>query len=295
LSQIAAISEPEFVRPPWRAISWRVPVTVALVGWLYCSILVYLVLQWGADSNFSHGFLVPVFSIFVLWRNRFHLQSIPVRPFSWGLLAVAFSLVVLVVGVLGAELFLARFSLLLVIAGLVVTFFGIDYLRAILFPLSCLFLMIPIPAIVFNEIAFPLQILSSQIASSILPWFGVPVLREGNIINLAPMSLEIAEACSGIRSLLSLITLAVIYGYLSTKTKWVRVALVLAAVPIAVLANSLRIVTTGLFVQYWNPSKAEGFFHGFSGWLVFLISVAMLCIVQQVLTRVSRRRTHVQC
>lgn len=276
--------------PQWQAISWRVPVMVALLAWLYSSILFHLALQWRNDSNFSHGFLVPVFSLFVLWRNRLHLQNIPPKPSSWGVLVVAFSLLILVIGVLGAELFLARSSLLIVIAGFVLTFLGVDHLRAILFPLSCLLLMIPIPAIVSNEITFPLQILSSQIASAMLPWFGVPVLREGNIINLAQMSLEIAEACSGIRSLLSLITLAVIYGYLSTRLKSVRVALVLAAVPIAVLANSFRIVVTGLLVQYWNPRKAEGFFHGFSGWLVFLTSVAMLALVQQILTKLWYRK-----
>jgi exosortase len=293
-SQLAVIGKRTLARPQWRALSWKVPVTIALLAWLYSSILFHLALQWRNDSNFSHGFLVPAFALFVLWRNKLHLQSIPVKPSSWGLLVVAFSLLVLVIGVLGAELFLARISLLFVIAGLVLTFLGVDHLRATLFALSCLLLMIPIPAIVFNEITFPLQILSSQIASAMLPWFGVPVLCEGNIINLAAMSLEISEACSGIRSLLSLITLAVIYGYMVSSLKWVRIALVAAAVPIAVLANSFRIVVTGLLVQYWNPRKAEGVFHAFSGWLVFLVSVAMLFLVQQILTRPRYRRTHVQ-
>jgi exosortase len=290
LSQLAPISGKASARPHLRFMSWRAPITIALLGWLYGSILVRLVLQWRYDPNFSYAFLVPAFTVFVLWRNKTELHGTPVQPSTWGLLIVALSLVVLVVGVLGAELFLSRISFVLVIAGIVVTFFGTHYLRVIAFPLSCLFLMIPIPTLVFNQIAFPLQILSSQIASTILPWLGVPVLREGNIINLAAMTLEIAEACSGIRSLLSLITLVVVYGYLASSLKWVRIALVIAAIPIAVLSNSLRIVVTGLLVQYWNPNKAEGFFHSFSGWLVFLISVAMLFLLHQVLMSLSSWR-----
>jgi exosortase len=188
---------------------------------------------------------------------------------------------VLVVGVLGAELFLSRISLLLLIAGLIVFFLGWNYFRALLFPWTFLVLMIPIPAIVFNQITFPLQILASKIAAGVLPAFGVPVLREGNVINLPAMALEVAEACSGIRSLLSLITLAIIYGYMLENRKSVRVILALAAIPIAVAANSLRIVGTGLLVQYWDPDKAEGFFHAFSGWLIFVVSLSLLFLLHQ--------------
>jgi exosortase len=254
------------------------------MGWLYSSIFFHLVRQWIDDPNFSHGFLVPVFSIFVLWRDRSRLLSLPRKPSWWGLLIVALSLIVLVVGVLGAELFLARVSFVLLLAGLVVVFLGTKHLGAALFPLSFLLLMIPIPAIVFNQITFPLQILASKVAAAVLPWLGVPVLREGNIINLPTMSLEVAEACSGIRSLLSLITLAVVYGFLASNIKWLRIGLALAAIPTAIIANSIRIVVTGVLGQYWSPDKAEGFFHLFSGWLVFLVSILMLCVLQRVLS-----------
>ncbi len=269
----------------WRAVWWETLILILLVGWLYSSILFHLVLQWREDPNFSHGFLVPAFSLFVIWRGRAHLFSLTQKPCLWGLLVEALSLCLLVLGILGAELFLARISLLFLIAGLVVAFLGTNYLRALLFPLSFLFLMVPIPAIVFNQITFPLQILTSKVAAVTLPWLGVPVLREGNIINLPVMSLEVADACSGIRSLLSLITLAVIYGYFVSNKKWMRALLVLSAVPIAIVANSLRIVVTGLLVQYWSPDKAEGFFHIFSGWLMFLSSIAMLCLFYEALAR----------
>jgi exosortase len=273
------------------SVWWQPFALILLLGWLYHSILFRLAIQWCEDANFTHGFLVPPFALFIFWRQRLRFDGLPARPSSWGLLMVAFSLGVLIVGVLGAELFLARVSLLLVIAGLIVLFFGARRLRSMLFPLLFLILMIPIPAIVFDQITSPLQVFASQLAAGVLPWLGVPVLREGNIINLPSMSLEVAEACSGIRSLLSLITLAVIYGYSIRAAKWERVVLVLAAVPIAIVANGLRIVVTGLLVQYWSPEEAEGFFHNFAGWLVFLTSLAMLFSLQQAFAwRTSERR-----
>ena len=136
--------------------------------------------------------------------------------------------------------------------------------------------MIPIPNIVFNQITFPLQLLASKVAAEVLPLLGVPILREGNVINLPAMALEVAEACSGIRSLMSLVTLAIIYGYLTEKRILMRIALAVASVPIAVAANSVRIIGTGLLVQYWDPDKAEGFFHASWGWIIFVISLTLL-------------------
>jgi exosortase len=266
-------------RYPW----WQAAVLVFLIGWLYSSILYHLVGQWWQDPNFSHGFFVPLFSAFVLWQDRSRLASLPVVPSSWGLLIVLGALFVLILGVLGAELFLSRVSLLLLIAGLVIFFLGWNYFRAVLFPWAFLILMIPIPAIIFNQITFPLQLLASKIAAGVLPLLGVPVLREGNVISLPAMVLEVAEACSGIRSLLSLTTLAIIYGYLMEPRNSIRVALAIASLPIAVAANSFRIVGTGLLIQYWDPEKAEGFFHLFSGWLIFVISLLMLFLFHRLM------------
>jgi exosortase len=159
-----------------------------------------------------------------------------------------------------------------------------------MFPLLFLILMIPIPAIVFSQITFPLQILASKLAGGTLPFCGVPVLREGNVINLPAMPLEVAEACSGIRSLMSLATLAIIYAYLLEKRTGVRILLAAASLPIAVAANALRIVGTGLIVQYWDPDKAEGFFHAFSGLLIFLVSLLMLVALHPALRLLPRNR-----
>jgi exosortase len=250
---------------------------------LYFPTLTHLVAQWWGDPNFSHGFFVPFFSAFVIWQERPSLSRLSPQPSWWGLLFLGLGLCVLIIGQMGAELFLSRISMLMVLAGLIVLFLGWSFFRALLFPWAFLLLMIPIPAIIFNQLTFPLQKLASVVASTTLPWMGVPVLREGNVIVLPAMALEVAEACSGIRSLMSLATLAVIYGYLMERRVTVRVILTLASVPIAVAANSLRIVGTGLLVQYWDPERAQGFFHEFSGWLIFVVSLVMLYLLHRVI------------
>ncbi|HKS73512.1 MAG TPA: exosortase [Terriglobales bacterium] len=281
IAQVAPLSRP--LPQPGNRYGWQGVILALLVGWLYFPILSRLVEQWWRDPNFSHGFFVPAFSLYVLWQDHERLLALPRRPSFWGLPIMALALIVLMVGTLGAELFLSRVSFLLVIAGLTVFFLGWRFFRAVLFPWAFLALMIPIPAIVFNQITFPLQILASKVAAETLPLLGVPVLREGNVINLPAMPLEVAQACSGIRSLLSLGTLAIIYGFLMESRNGVRTALALASIPIAVVANSLRIVGTGLLVQYWDPDKAEGFFHAFSGWLIFLVSLALLFLLHRLL------------
>ena len=262
---------------------WQPGVIAALLLWIYLPTLRHLISQWWNDPNFSHGFFVPLFAAFVVWQERSRLANLAVKPSSWGLLFLAFGLCVLIIGQMGAELFLSRLSMLIVLGSLIVLFLGWNFLRALLFPWAFLVLMIPIPAIVFNQLTFPLQLLASKVASTTLPWMGVPVLREGNVIVLPAMALEVAEACSGIRSLMSLATLAVIYGYLMERRAAVRTVLAIASIPIAVAANSLRIVGTGLLVQYWDPDKAQGFFHEFSGWLIFVVSLLLLYLLHRTI------------
>jgi exosortase len=288
LAQAVSLSKDEFA--PWwkKPVAWRTVVLLALTGWLYAPILIRLVAQWWSDPNFSHGFFVPVFAAYVLWQDRNRLRAIKPMPSNWGLPLILLSLLTLILGVFGAELFLSRTSLLLLSAGIVIFLRGWITLRAVLFPLIFLVLMIPIPAIVFSQITFPLQILASRLSAWLLPFLGVPVFREGNVINLPAMPLEVAEACSGIRSLLSLTTLAIMYGYLLEKRIGIRVLLGLASIPIAVAANGLRIVGTGLLVQYWDPDKAEGFFHAFSGWLIFVVSLLMLFVFHRFVGKVGR-------
>ncbi len=270
----------------WNGLArWQGIALLSLTAWLYASILTRLVLQWvgpARDPNFEHGIFVPLFALFVLWQDRKRLQTIASAP-SWsGLPLVLLGLCMLVLGVLGAELFFSRVSLLILLAGLIIHFRGWTFFRAVLFPWAFLILMIPIPNLIISRITFPLQLLASKLASGSLELVGVPVLLQGNVIYIPAMPLEVAQACSGIRSLLTLVTLAIIYGYLMETRIWVRVVLAFAAVPIAVAANSFRIFGTGLIVQYWDPDKAEGFYHAFGGWVIFVVALIMLFAVHRL-------------
>lgn len=269
---------------------WPLALLLLPIVWLFAAILARLASDWWNDPNFSHGFFVPLFSAYVIWRSRQRLATLPVAPSWFGLVVISGSMATVIVGVLGAELFLSRSAFVFLLAGMVIYFLGWRWFRELLFPLAFLLLMIPIPAILFNQVAFPLQLLASQIASVLLGLFGVPVLREGNMIHLPHMALEVVEACSGIRSLVSLVTLAIIYGYFMDRGFVRRALLALGAIPIAVLANALRVMGTGLLGHFWDPEKAEGFFHTFSGLVIFSISLALLFSLHGVIRFFGVRR-----
>ena len=263
--------------------AWGSVLIFALMAAVYYRVLAKLVTDWWQIPDFSHGFLVPIFAAYLVWTKRKTLLDTRVAPTWSGIVFVVAGLVVLVLGVYGAELFLSRVSLVVLLAGLVLCFGGWELLKELRFVLLVLLLAIPIPSILFNEITLPLQILASKLASALLPFFGVPVLREGNVLELPAMKLEVAEACSGIRSLMSLFTLSVFYGYFMEKSNLRRAILALTSIPIAIAANAVRILGTGLFVQYWDPEKALGFFHEFSGWVMFLVSLGCLFIVHRIM------------
>ncbi|HWZ74961.1 MAG TPA: exosortase A [Candidatus Sulfotelmatobacter sp.] len=269
----------------------RAAVLAILIALLYHKILVALVQQWLQDPNYSHGFFVPLFCGWILWKKRKNLKQVPVNQNWAGFVVILGALAILILGVLGAENFLSRTSFIFLLAGLIIYFRGWKLFRAVLFPWGVLFLMIPLPAIIFNEIALPLQFEASALASNMLSLVGIPVLREGNIIHLPSITLDVVEACSGLRSLVSLITLTVIYGYLFEARQWRRALLILSAVPIAVMANGLRIMGSGVLGEYWSPDKAEGFFHLFSGLLVFLVSIVLLLVVHGIVSRFGRFHT----
>ncbi len=269
---------------------WAAALLLALLASLYLRVGIKLVEDWYVIPDFAHGFLIPFFCAYVIWEKRKAIRETPLQP-SWaGTGLVLLALLTYITGIYGAELFLARLSWIILMFGLVWTFAGWRMVRVLQFPLLCLLLALPFPAVIFNQITFPLQLLASRAASAILPLMNVPVLREGNVIELPMMKLEVAEACSGIRSLMSLFTVAVIYGYLLEPSTWRRTLLALASIPIAVVANALRIVGTGLCVQFWDPEKAMGFFHEFSGWLMFLFSLSLVYLLQRSMLLMARRR-----
>jgi exosortase A len=243
---------------------------------LYWPVITKLVHDWGLNENYSHGYLIPPLAAYLAWERREQLRSTPASGSWLGLVVISGSLTVLLIGVLGAELFLSRIAMLGTVAGAVLFILGRRHLNLLAFPLGVLLLMIPIPAILFNQIVFPLQLIASQAGEAAVAAAGIPVLREGNIIILANTTLEVAEACSGIRSLVSLLTLAIVFGYFTDPRAGVRVAIALSAIPVAIVANALRVAGTGIAAHYYGSAAAEGFFHSFSGWIVFIAAFIML-------------------
>ncbi len=261
---------------------WQAGILCLLTGWLYAPIAWPLVRQCWQDPNYTYGLFVPAFSLLLLWEERKRLAELPLRPAWVGLGIILLALFALVAGVASSEFFLPRASLLLLIVGMIVFLAGWKHLAAVAFPLGFLVLMLPSETIA-SELTFPLQILSSKLATLLLLGVGVPAAREGNIILLHAARLGVTEACSGIRFLFSLVALSVIYGYLTESRTSLRVALAVAAAPISVLANALRIAATGFVVQHWGVNRAEGTLHLFSGWLVFVAALAMIFALHRLL------------
>jgi len=254
------------------------------VVWLFFGVLSSLVRQWASDDNYSHGFFVLPLAAFFVWERRSQLIAARPRPTVLGLAIIALSLCVFLAGRLGAELFLTRVSLIGTLTGIVLFVWGREHFRILRFPLAFLVLMVPLPAIVFNQIALPLQIFASSVGETAIRIAGVPVLREGNVLQLPTTTLEVVEACSGIRSLVSLITVAIVLGYFAERRTAPRIVLALAAVPIAILANAARVAGTGLASHWIGPWAARGFFHSFSGWLMFVAAFLALVAVQRILS-----------
>jgi exosortase len=280
------------------------------IAFAYATVLVKLFHDWWTDENYSHGLLIPLIIGYILWTQRDKLAREPVRPsLLLGGAAIVFALFALWAGIAGAELYTQRLSLILLLAGITVYFWGLTLLRLVLVPLSLLFLAIPIPAIIFNKIAFPLQLFASRCAVWSMSVLGIPVLRQGNIIELKPLNsfetkkLEVVEACSGIRSLMTLVTLAVVFAYFShtpsddppdsgKRFSWLRsygfwraVILVISAVPIAILTNAFRVSGTGILAHYYGTAVADGFFHSFSGWAMYIVAFILLFGIGMILDR----------
>ncbi|MCW5964663.1 MAG: exosortase/archaeosortase family protein [Bryobacterales bacterium] len=275
----------------WVSLLWFAGLAVLL----YLPVLARLVAQWEADEDMSHGFFVPAIAAYIVWQKRAELAAMELRPNWLGLLVVVYSGIQLLVATLGVELFLARTAFVIAIWGMVLLFGGWPLLRALLFPLSILFLMVPIPAIIYNQITFPLQLFATSVAETVLSVLGYPVLREGNVLELASQRLQVVEACSGIRSLLALTFLALIYGYFFTNKTWIRVALFLSTVPIAISANAGRVTFTGILSEI-DPEYATGFYHTASGWVLFAVGFVLLILAHRVFEWIGgfidgRRRT----
>ena len=266
--------------------------TVALLGGLllglYWKILSALLAQWWDDPNYSHGFLVPLFSLYLIWGRRALLERLPRTGSLAGIAVVVGGLALLYLGNLGADNFLMRSSFIVILGGLVLFHLGPAILRAVLFPLAFLFFMVPLPGVIFYAITFPLQQLAAQQAAWTLEILGVPVLLDGNIIHLAQLSLGVTEACSGIRSLISLAAGAVAWAYLLIPRGWPMILFVATTLPITIVANAARVVLTGLIGQYIGVKYASGFFHEFAGLGIYVAAFACLLGMQSLISMGGR-------
>ena len=267
----------------WMTISW---VSVLLVA-AYAPVLYALVRQWYDDPDMGHGFFVPVIAGYIAWQTRDRIDGVVPVPNWWGLVIMAWAGFQLWIATLGAELFLARTSFVISLIGAVLLLGGTKYLKVFGFPLFLLFFMVPIPAVIYNQITFPLQLLASRAAEAAITVLQIPVIREGNVLELAEKKLNVVEACSGIRSLLTLTFLSLVYGYFAEKRSWVRVILFFSTIPIAIIANAGRVTITGVVSQY-KPELAEGFFHEAQGWVIFMAAFAMLAVVHQLIVRIYK-------
>lgn len=288
---------------------WKPFLIIAALIFLYANVFVKLARDWWTDENYSHGLLVPFVICFIVWLEFGALKGAAKSGSSiFGGAMVLLALFMLLAGTLGAELFLQRISFVVMLAGIVVYFFGAKIIKLLLVPFALLLLAIPIPQIIFNKIAFPLQIWASQMAIWGIRLFDVASVRKGNVIEILPqgatqvVGLEVVEACSGIRSLMTLVTLALVLAYF-TRTRetnvdgswldglkdfdfWRALILMLSAIPIAIITNAARVTATGVLTYKYGKQAAEGFTHDVSGWLVYLAAFALLLAVNFVLKKI---------
>ena len=270
-------------QPPWLMLGWF----LGLLILCYAPVLARLVRQWNDDEDMGHGFFVPVIAAYIAWQDRDKLLGRPLQTNYLGLVIVILAAIQLYIGTLGAEIFLARTAFVEAVVGSVLFLGGTYALRAMLFPLLLLCFMVPLPAVIYSQITFPLQIFASQVAAFVLELVGIPVLRDGNVLELPSQKLSVVEACSGIRSLLSLTFLSLVYGYFFDKKPWMRIALLLATVPIAIVANAGRVTLTGIMSEI-NTDLAHGSAHTASGWVIFMIALAMMVVTHQVINLIYK-------
>jgi exosortase len=271
-----------------RVVAAAVAVGVLAVA-IYTPILYFMVLHWWESEDYSHGFLIAPLSLYFAWERRDRLRSAPIDPSWWGLLPLTLGAVTLTVGRLGVELMNMRMSFVLTLIGLVVLLLGRSVFRILAFPLLFLFLMVPLPQSLVNVVAFPLQLVAADLAVKGLFLLDVPALREGNIIHLANAKLFVAEACSGLRSLMALITLGVVFAYFFRKTVYERVIIVLSAIPIAILVNAFRVALTGVLTDRYGESMATGVIHETQGLFTFGLAFLLLLCEARVLSLLTDR------
>lgn len=260
---------------------------ICAFGLLYWKTVYGMVMDWYVDENYSHGFLIPLISGYLLWQRKDVIKNATLSPSNTGLPIVLTGLAVYLVGNVAGESFTMRISMLVVLMGTILFGYGITLFKTVSFPFFYLIFMIPLPYIFYDSIAFPLKLLVSKYSVGFLKIIGIPVLREGNVIQLVNTTLEVADACSGIRSIISLLALSMALAYF-TQSGWIKKwILVVLAIPIAIFANSIRVIGTGILADRYGAGVAEGFFHEFAGLVIFGVAMVMLIFSAFILGRLG--------
>jgi exosortase len=271
---------------PWVAIAWFASLLIVA----NFPILKHLVEQWATDEDVGHGFFVPLVAAYIAWQRRDEIMALDFKPSWWGAAIMLWGVIQGYLGMLAAELFLQRTSVVISLVGLLLLVGGTRLIRVLLFPLLLLPFMIPIPSVIYNQLTFPLQIFASTVAEWTLNLINIPVYRDGNILHLASQDLSVAEACSGIRSLLSLTFLSLVYAYFFDRKVWMRWALLIGSIPLCILANSARVTLTGVLSEV-NTQLAQGFFHEVEGWIIFIVDLVMLIALHFMINRIYKWKT----
>jgi exosortase len=269
--------------PHWAATAWFGVLLIAC----YAPLLYGLVRQWATAEDMSHGFFVAPVAAVIAWRRRTEIATVTPVPNYWGLALLIWGGLQMVLGSLAAQVFVARTAFLISLAGVVLFLGGARTFKILAFPLFLLMFMFPIPAIVYARVTLPLQLFASSVAETILNLLGVPVLRDGNVLELASQRLSVVEACSGIRSLLSLAFLALVYGHFFDPKTWMRWILLAATIPIAIATNAARVTLMGLIGEY-RTDLAQGFMHLAEGWFLFMLALAILIAFHRLVNRCLR-------
>ena len=251
---------------------------------LFFPVIRLMVWEWATLEEMGHAFFVPLVVGFIVWKERDRILSQPVKPFWPAIVLVVWGFFQMICGFLGADYFIARTALLVTLAGVLWTTAGTAVLRSLLFPLLLLLFAVRLPLFVTQQITFPLQLFASTVASDLLNLIGIPVMRDGNILELPTQRLQVVEACSGIRSLFSLTFISLAYAYVFDRRKWMRPVLFVATIPIAIGTNAFRITLSGILSQV-KPEWAEGGYHLFEGWIIFLVALAILMAFHRILCR----------
>jgi exosortase len=261
----------------------KISVLSILLLVLYSPTFHMFLYDWSHDDNYSHGFLVPFIVGYLVWTKKKELHQLTPKPSIWGIVVLLTGLSIYLVGTIGVEWFLKRSSLIVVLGGLILYLYGIEFLKVLLFPLIFLIFMVPLPAIIYNSIAFQLQLLVSLISAKLITFAGVAVFRSGNIIEVSSGPLAVEEACSGMRSIMALFALSSLFAYIRYKSRLKQWILVAFALPIAVVTNIIRVTATGICAHYFGREVAEGILHESFGWLVFVIALVLLLLLSKVL------------